>query len=228
MISRRGLLAGACGLIASGADALPSRPLPPGFRPGFRFLNPATPAPSLTWDPAFTSTAITLSNNNLTAKNCGTGSDKQTRFNKACPSGKSFVAAYYNSGPSDPGGFGLANASAGIDQGYFGGRNFTMGYYKVGTLIFPDHQLSVNAYNPGDRVEIAYDGTAKLLWARSVTNGTPASWNGSTTANPATGVGGQTFDAGTAPFFGAVNANGGSQWTVTQDGTPPAGFAYPS
>jgi hypothetical protein len=78
----------------------------------------------------------------------------------------------------------------------------------------------------GNGVGIAVDVTAKLIWFRQLPSG---NWNGSGTANPATGTGGLSISALTGPFYALMI--GGSADKVTANfgasaftGSVPSGF----
>jgi hypothetical protein len=49
---------------------------------------------------------------------------------------------------------------------------------------------TASTYTTNDSVRFAMDNDAKLLWVGKITSGVASTWNGSGTANPATGVGG--------------------------------------
>jgi hypothetical protein len=83
---------------------------------------------------------------------------------------------------------------------------------------------------------IAIDATNRLVWAR---NGASGNWNGSTTANPATGVGGVSLAWSGGPGYGlyACASGGGGGGVVTANfgasafvGAVPSAFAsgFPS
>jgi hypothetical protein len=99
-------------------------------------------------------------------------------------------------------------------------NNTTLGLYKASSLV------------TGDVVDVAYDATAQLVWAR--VNG--GNWNNSGTANPATGTGGYSAPiTSTGKFFAAVKMPAVSdQWTFNFGDTAytyaaPAGFNnYPT
>lgn len=87
-------------------------------------------------------------------------------------------------------------------------------------------------WSNGNVLEFALDADAKLFWYRIAGN----SWNGSGSANPATGVGGVDISSiGAAPYYPAVQifADFGtdlgqftSRFTAAQfSGSPPSGFS---
>jgi hypothetical protein len=116
--------------------------------------------------------------------------------------------------------------------GQWGGNNIGGGINagSGGTATTPTTSWVVN-----DRIDIAVDVDARLIWARR--NG--GNWNSSGTANPATGVGGQLFEGS---YSGDTDTLGTRMWPAVslagyQDqitcnfgatafvGTPPSGFA---
>jgi hypothetical protein len=93
---------------------------------------------------------------------------------------------------------------------------------KVGSVV-------LGARSSGDIIGVAVDFTAQLIWYRVAPSG---NWNGSGTANPATGAGGYSFSAlgaGSLYPLGIINASsdaltanfGGSSFS----GAVPSGFA---
>jgi hypothetical protein len=89
-------------------------------------------------------------------------------------------------------------------------------------------KATLGAYNTGTHtIDVAVDLDAKLIWFRR-NNG---NWNNSGTANPATGVGGISFDLGTGqllhPAFDIVFSSGvtGSNFGATSYARGvPSGF----
>ena len=81
----------------------------------------------------------------------------------------------------------------------------------------------------GTVVGIAVDFTNHLIWFRMAPSG---NWNGSGTANPATGVGGITFSTGAMVPFVTFGGSGGAAGNVITanfgassfTGTVPSGF----
>jgi len=92
--------------------------------------------------------------------------------------------------------------------------------YKNGTNI-----ATIQTYAIGNRVDVAYDTTALLIWFR--TNG--GNWNNNGTNNPATGQGGIALSGITSPSPAQCGAFG-TQTTTNFgfspfSGTVPSGFA---
>lgn len=105
----------------------------------------------------------------------------------------------------------------------------TIGYQPSGAVRTNNATLqTIAAYVAGDRIGVAVDPAARLIWFR-VNNG---NWNNSGAANPATGVGGIDFSATTVNIGTATPAVSasitGTVWTTafnTFTDAAPAGFA---
>jgi hypothetical protein len=180
-----------------------------------------------TWNPFDKSTSASLTNNNLTA-NLG-AAQGAVRGVRGRSSGKYYLEYTMIKWAGDAGGPGVALASAS-----FSGNATTAGIIAVagsnGTIWVNGSAGPSFGGTPadGDIVCMAIDFDAALIWFRQ---GVAGNWNGSGTANPATGVGGVSLAALAGatlfPFFidqstDSITANfGGSAFT----GTIPSGFS---
>lgn len=171
-----------------------------------------------TMDPSFAGAGITFSNGDLTVNRAsvGGGTWSSTRSTTRKSGGKWYWEDHVDSlsGPfdqvagisspavtsnfGDPPGFGGAtfNAAAGWQTGQ-------SGFLFNGGVSGPNP----GTYASGDTRCYAVDLTANLFWVR---NGAGGNWNGSGTADPATGVGGFSINAAFTPwvavFFGSTGS----------------------
>jgi hypothetical protein len=192
--------------------------------------NAAVASDGSTWNmPAFTTwnpsdlLAMILSNNNLTATN--TAAPSGVRAKEGFASGKYYwevtVSTWAQSSTSV--GFGLASAA--LSSGNLGFAFMS----RLGTIIVNNvaSGSTLGARTAGDTIGIALDVGNNLCWFRVAPSG---NWNGSGTANPATGVGGVSISTITGtqfPAFWASNTGevatanfGGSAFS----GAVPSGF----
>jgi hypothetical protein len=193
-----------------------------------------------TLNPLDCSTSLSLSSGNLTAtRNLVTNG----RWVSArATTSKSTTKRYFEATATNPEtalAVGLANAAFVIDNGGqnvvgFDGAGNSIGYDATGLIaIAGTSTVSASAwFSPGDVAQVAVDLGARLFWGRA--NG--GQWNGSPTANPATGVGGisMTGAISTGALFPAVSAfdPGPPADTITINfgattfsGSIPAGFS---
>lgn len=170
---------------------------------------------------------VTLSGGDLTATRTG-ASPSGARSPDPKSSGKFYVEFIANAlnGQGDGCGFGsqYATNAAVVNDGTEG-----VYVYRSGSIWSNSASRgNLGAVANGDRIDAAVDLSAKLVWFRR--NG--GNWNGSGTANPATGVGGIAFAyTSLAPLVGMGGTGGsvGSGWTVNLGGSAmigavPAGF----
>lgn len=184
---------------------------------------PAASGGSVVWvqtdDPA---TGLTVSPDGLTLT---ATADARHAHSSAGKLGKVFLTYIWGPGPN--------YVAPGISDGtpiadYCGDTKHSIGLYD-GTIAWDGRWswfYGGGAHVEGDVVDIAYDRDAGLFWVRR--NG--GNWNGSGTANPATGTGGHYLPlSGTGPTRAAlhldtgqtISANFGAQeWAYA----PPAGF----
>jgi hypothetical protein len=166
----------------------------------------------------------TLTNANLTATGAGgTGSGRAV----VSPSSGKFYWEFTFVTQTVVGtgaGFGSTGAALPINTAGAGatGLNANGGIYVNGSL-----QTSISSRSNGDIIGVAIDVGAKIIWYRLAPSG---NWNGSGTANPATGAGGFDLSSLTFPIIpsyfiantNVITANfGGTAFS----GAVPAGFA---
>lgn len=186
-------------------------------------------APVNTWNPSDLA-QITLSGGNLSAQSTGTSAG--VRHFTGHSSGKYYWEATTINWGGTSTEIGLATSSAALAGGGVAGQAVvtrSLGGFNGSIYINGSNSGSQLGGPPSNAViGIAVDLTAGLIWFRIAPAG---NWNGSGTANPATGIGGLSLGALAGsilfPFFGAltttedVTANfGGSAFT----GAVPSGF----
>jgi hypothetical protein len=137
------------------------------------------------------SAQVSVTNNSLTATTTGTSTNLGVRSNSLKTTGKlyfevlagtqAFTGNVYNCG---------ILTSAGTFFNAWNGNNCFM-VYTDGTIMSNNTNSGsvVAAWTTGDVICFAIDLTARVAWLRK--NG--GNWNGSGTANPATGAGGIAF-----------------------------------
>jgi hypothetical protein len=166
-----------------------------------------------TWNPSDKSAAIALSSGNLLATS--SSSNTGVRATQGVSSGK----FYCEFTVSTSGWVGFALAATPLNSNAIAVAP-SSGWIQVnGSSV-------QNMGGLGNPICVAIDLGAKLAWFRS---GTAGNWNGSGTANPATGVGGVSFAAVVGTLFPAVTAmlNGetGILTPVSVAGVVPSGFS---
>jgi len=149
---------------------------------------PGTLAPVGAWDP-FDHTAVSYSGNNLVATGWSINAGARSTYRNT---GKYYFEGTYTIASANSTGIGFANSSAAVNS--FGGSavNAFMTYHGF-TPYFNGSSGVMSSFNPvpqGTTVCFALDLTNALLWVKQ---GAAGQWNGSGTANPATGVGGFDF-----------------------------------
>lgn len=114
---------------------------------------------------------------------------------------------------------GLANGTQ-VLTNYVGSSNNGIGYqtsgdvWLNGTAIQPD--TGSDGFGAGQYAAIAWDMGAQLVWFYSPVNGF---WNNSSSANPATGVGGYSFSAVSGALFLAFSMEIAAGGTNADEGT---------
>lgn len=193
-----------------------------------------------TWNPADIS-GVTLSSGNLIAT-ANNGSNGGARGTTSHTSGKwyiEFVCHHPTQNNVFPG---LGTTGAGFE----GGTNTSGGTATLApsgsavSTLAGSFTVSFGALTDGEIVSIAVDFTAGLVWF--AVGGNFSNWNGSGTANPATGTGGFSTANGSGNWGGVLSggvfpymaSQGGfsppnAGLTVVPDGpsqsfTPPSGF----
>jgi hypothetical protein len=191
--------------------------------------NAAVASDGSTWNvPAFTAwnpadlVNMTLSNNNLTATN--TTAPSGVRAIDGHASGKyyweSTVSTWVQSATQV--GFGLASAALAITV--VGTAFVSKG---TGNIVVNNVNSgsSLGALSAGNTIGIALDVTNNLCWFRVAPSG---NWNGSGTANPATGVGGVSISTITGTQFPMFLANGAGEVATANFGASAFSGAVPS
>lgn len=175
-----------------------------------------------TWNPADKTAGVTLSNGNRTAT--GAGSLQGARGVDSQSTGKYYVE-YTGTFGANESVIGFGASTAAISGSSLTG---TVVYHKSG-LVFVNGNgvlFSLPTLSSGSLLCAALDLTNRLIWFRV---GAAGQWNGSGTANPATGTGGQSITAIPATLFPYVNVwNGDSATANFGDtaftGAVPSGF----
>src|SRR5262245_1816518 len=165
-----------------------------------------TPASSATtWNPSDKSANITLTSGNLTVSN-STGPDGGVRSTTSKTTGKVYFEYTTTNLSGGNTGFGLATSSANLAViGSVGAGGLMI--FASGAIYFNGSGSGLNIGSPGNNVAFAIDVPNKLFWARGQSGA--GNWNGSGTANPATGAGGLDISAlfSTNAVFACVAEN---------------------
>jgi hypothetical protein len=175
------------------------------------------------FDPSTTVNA-TLSNGNLTATHSSTASNSGARGLNAIGSGKYYFEAKVVVLSSDA--IGVCTSSATYNN-VLTGTNAICYFVSSGNMNgFGSFLGNIGAALANDVIGLAIDFTTGLIWIRK----NAGNWNGSGTANPATGIGGFSFAAGTAmmPVVG-FGTTGSESYTLNLGATSyanaaPSGF----
>lgn len=171
--------------------------------------------PGTVWDSAHKSANITLGRSDIAAAGDNTaGTWKAARATTSLSTGKKYLEYYVAGFNSDSGLlFGFGNSSINLSS-YVGSDANSMGFQPDGGgsgAFWWENNSNTTFYsnisNPrGLVVAIAIDLDNKLVWLRTSLS---ANWNGSGTANPATGTGGKSYSITGAlfPVMSAVSGN---------------------
>lgn len=178
-----------------------------------------------TLNPSDKNANITLSNSNLTATKAAAGWSN-VRSTNAHASGKYYFEATMDAIASGLNIVGIANTTAALNN-YIGsdvngmGAGSTGAVYRGGSAV-----ASIDVSTAGERICIAVDLDADLFWARSE-NG---NWNGSASADPATGTGGLALPSGltSGNVYAAVGASGAGNAITVNFGETAFAFTAPS
>ena len=193
-----------------------------------------------TWNPSDKSTAITLSNGNLTATSVGT-SEQTVRSTTSKNSGLVYWEVTLTTVRTNIG-VGFATAAYNLNNPIGPGSDADAGcFYSVspaGSLYMNDNNvLSGTAGTNGEIVYFALDFTHSKVWVSSThmrSASTPWNWGAIGSQNPATNTGGQAFSFGplnAGPYFAIFNdSTGGAVATANFggsafNGTVPTGFS---
>lgn len=187
------------------------------------------PPATTTLNPADKSALITLSNGNLTATGVGVGTgDDLVRSTTSKTAGKVYFEGTMT-GAGAESAIGLAHTTASLTA-FLGIDNNGIGIYRSGhTFLNNSNVMSGPSYSSGDIIGVAIDFGANLIWFRN--NTTPGTWNLGGTADPATGIGGQSIAAITGPFLVCfdVPASAAAVATVnfgnSFNQSPPSGYS---
>lgn len=175
-----------------------------GTRTGAMQIKSGTTVVPTTWNPADLIN-ITLSGGNLIATPTGGGGVRS--LGSATGGSKYYWEGTWGVGTAS--GFGVANSSATLSTVINTGTGAAFVSNSGASTVNGVSQTNIGAFGAGGVCCIALDVGAQFIWFR---NGSAGNWNGSGTANPATGVGGWSINSieGTSnPIFalcGAVTA----------------------
>lgn len=185
------------------------------------------------WNPLDKGSGITLSNSNLTATVASPATDQLVRAVDVQTTGKYYIEFLgTDSGGGGDTGLGVATSAAtGVGMGanaalaccVFGnGAIWLNGGHAPGNP-------SIGSIGTNDICAFAIDIGAGLMWFKEIT--TSSNWNGSGTANPATGVGGVNISVlgGSLYIAGCLTAGTPDYWTINPgtssfSGAVPSGF----
>lgn len=192
------------------------------------------------YDPAsLVNTALSNNNATVTSTLTGTGSPAgnvgaSSYATDALSSGKIYFEDTWTNFTGGDFSFGIGSPSSGFNgMGNTGGvhgvvcSNAAHDVFVEGTNVGNTGKTAVN----GDVIAVAIDFGSKLIWFKNVTQS--GNWNGSGTANPATGTGGFTYSvSGALVAFATAGGTGGVPTDVHTTnfgassfvGTVPSGF----
>ena len=179
------------------------------------------------WNPADKTASVTLTGSNLIAT--GAAANQAVRTVDKQTAGKFYWEFALTTVGNTGYGAGCANASAVLSTFYNVPSN--------GVMVYATGDIYLNNVLTGPNIGSFVSGTAKLCMALDLTgnlcwarNGPAGNWNGSGTANPATGVGGMSVAAIVSTgLFAAAGFNGSQSVTANFGdsaftGVAPAGF----
>jgi len=181
-----------------------------------------------TWNPADQGPQTVLSGGNLTATTSGVmasvrsiGSQSSGKFYfETTWTGATFNLAT-NAGPS------VANSSATPGSSGFAGDTGSVGPVLNNGAIWNNNAnsgINIGAVSAGNVICCAVDLDAKLIWFR-LNNG---NWNGSGTANPATGTGGVSISWLSSAAFVRASTQSASTTCTANFGASTFAFSVPS
>jgi hypothetical protein len=185
-----------------------------------------------TWNPSDKSATITLSGTNNLIATCTSGAISTVRAIDKQITGKFYweitattVVTAHTYGAYS----GSASLSAGFATGG-GGSAGTCGVGQTGNILVDGTNTLINigSFTSGAVICIAFDVGARLAWFRL---GAAGNWNGSASANPATGTGGIANTLGDGiPLYPAISLIGNGSVSTANfgdtafTGTVPSGF----
>ena len=193
---------------------------------------------TVTWNPGDTTTSVALSGSNLIATANVTSLTQGSRVTVSYSTGKYCFAVTMTTASIDWG-LGIANSSYNlILYSGLGADTNGVGFYPVSPAqsIYYGGVPVINSNTPvdvsGAEVDECVDLTAHLIWATTPAQRSAGyTWNKSTTANPATGVGGASFSGLTCPcYITWTTGETGSAATLKAGGPMavalPSGFSF--
>lgn len=181
--------------------------------------------PGTTWNPLDKESHIVLSNGNLTATNTLGGSDVLVRSTTSKTAGKLYLECNMTSVSSE-GAIGVANSSE-VLTNFLGQTNNSIGIYKSGHIFLNGvNVLSGPSFVNADTVGVAIDFGGNLIWFRNTAG--PTVWNAGGTADPATGIGGQSIAAITGPFFGCADVSNSTSFLTVNFGATAFAASAPT
>lgn len=194
------------------------------------FFADAAPVTGSTWNPSDKSAFIDLSGGNLIATALGGGpGDSLVRGTTSKTTGKRYFEIQTQDRVDGETAVGISNATEGTSN-FLGQSNNSIGMYTSGHVFLNGSQvLAGPTFIVNDFIGVAIDFGGNLIWWRN--NSAPTTWNAGGTADPATGVGGQSIVAITGPFFvcgdipvqpGIFVLNVGSS---SFNASPPSGYS---
>lgn len=179
------------------------------------------------FNPANTSSGITLSNGNLTATVNST--DPGTHVNAFSLDGESTGKFYWEivcGIASGAGRLGIATTGASLSTG-FGADTQSYGWDSSGQVFFNGASVAtIQGFGNGNTVATAVDIGNLLIWFQTA----GGNWNNSGTANPATGIGGISIGSiASLPLLIPVELAGPQSGDFfTLQSAPPFTFSPPS
>jgi hypothetical protein len=186
-------------------------------------------AQNTTWNPSDTSPGTTLSDLNLIVTGNPPSSDTLTRSTTTQSSGLYYFELTSISGSGPDSGGGIANGSA--SAATFG-SNATDGaaVFQSGNIWITGSYtgMHIGGLSSGAIVGVAVNLNTSNIWFR---NGASGQWNGSSTADPASGTGGLSISGVSGPYYIAASISNGSSmsWTVAPGtnfaGAVPSGYS---
>lgn len=167
-----------------------------------------------TLNPSDKSTHITLSGGNLTGTGDGSGGgDDLVRSTGSKTTGKTYFEGKMTANGIESG-IGLCNATETLTNEIGASGNNSIGIYRSGHVFLNgSNVLSGPTFGNGDFVGEAVDFGAGKLWIRN--NTAPTTWNLGGTADPATGVGGQSISAISGALFVCFDIPGSASAVAT-------------
>lgn len=203
--------------------------LRPGILTNVAALSPAAPAGTGTLNPSDKGANITLSNGNLTATGGAASSFQSIRSQTSRSTGKYYWEWTVGQKGINNGVAGFLNSTASLAT-YIGADANGIGLVTNGQVVQSASFTSyLSTIANGDVCGLAIDLDAHLLWVRDGAG----NWNGSGTANPATGSGGISLPSGlnSGSVFAGISVFNSSDFSTANFGgsafsqTVPAGFS---